>query len=839
MTLTQDWMYIQYKQMLFVSVSASVPLTARAYVSVDGESYQEVSELLGQRTVLGYQPLFPIWMSGWLFADGQRIWVRIEDGEEVEEADYYVDYSVLAPKKARSLARTMADNTLSSTSSSFTLENIFNVPHVTEMPSDGSSCWLVNEQGSISYEKMANTEMEEIVPSQGSVVYPNTEPRTMYINSRIIFWDTSATTQDLSRLDENKVALFSNKKIYIRFDLSNDYDALLYSVSGAQDITEALDVKIIILYRNNNIVSSIIDIGTMSGYFFPYVLLIGKLGSQPPIITESEVPEASNPVLINITDNEANFAALGLTTDEEIKAYLDAIPYEDIEKPIQIGDQPTTPEYNVGDTVIYGGIECVIAYKAETDQSWGRYILCEKYDLNHYIPEVGTGEINAAYTGKTWGFHNTETLVQDTAIGTGKDNTDSLLAMNTEDSIWYYVQQHRDATGKAWSVPSKDEGWVFYEKRDLIGNFSVNGESYGEVERDALYWTSSESEQWSDAAYITDFYFDSQPATGKINTRVRVRCICYATDADLYNEHLANAYLDGVGLAFFWGKMKDYVDSALGSVQSILPIPLASCSIDGGSALLTLDATYSGYGEITVRYKKDSEPTEADTVLDPVNGAEITENGSYYVRAFGGSYTPSPSCIVEVSGIVVPVTVPMALPDGSVLFYDRGTTYGEYCIGDDGYPVRLSDGVDDGSSESVNWRYLICDSANLTPDRSWGADTSEGLTSTAIGVGLPNTEALLAKYSSNSSYIWQLVQNKRNATGGKKWFVPSKDELNIVYQNKDTIVNAGGGSFPTDDYYWSSSEYDSDNAWCQSFSDYDQGYGYKFLTCHCRSLRRV
>ena len=53
---------------------------------------------------------------------------------------------------------------------------------------------------------------------------------------------------------------------------------------------------------------------------------------------------------------------------------------------------------------------------------------------------------------------------------------------------------------------------------------------------------------------------------------------------------------------------------------------------------------------------------------------------------------------------VQPVTVPMTLPDGSVLFYDRGEEYGDYEIGDDGYQVRLSSGTDDGSAESANWR---------------------------------------------------------------------------------------------------------------------------------------
>ena len=146
------------------------------------------------------------------------------------------------------------------------------------------------------------------------------------------------------------------------------------------------------------------------------------------------------------------------------------------------------------------------------------------------------------------------------------------------------------------------------------------------------------------------------------------------------------------------------------------------------------------------------------------------------------------------ANIATAITVPMQLSDGSILFYDRGEQYGEYLLVNDEV-VRQSEGVDDGTYNSQNWRYLICDSANLSERREWGPyGTDEGMTDFEyryLGHGLPNTDALFSKYGSNSSYIWWLVQDKRNATGGKKWFVPSRDELDIVYQNKDTIVSAG------------------------------------------------
>ena len=61
--------------------------------------------------------------------------------------------------------------------------------------------------------------------------------------------------------------------------------------------------------------------------------------------------------------------------------------------------------------------------------------------------------------------------------------------------------------------------------------------------------------------------------------------------------------------------------------------------------------------------------------------------------------------------------------------------------------------------------------------------------------------------------------------GGKSygdWYLPSKEELNMMYQNmaliNATAVSNGGSSFAVD-YYWSSTEVGIDNAWCQYFGD--------------------
>jgi hypothetical protein len=86
-----------------------------------------------------------------------------------------------------------------------------------------------------------------------------------------------------------------------------------------------------------------------------------------------------------------------------------------------------------------------------------------------------------------------------------------------------------------------------------------------------------------------------------------------------------------------------------------------------------------------------------------------------------------------------------------------------------------------------------------------------GGTSSAIGTGLANTDAIIAQNGAGTTYAAGLA---RAYTGGgySDWYLPSQFELNKLYINRAAI-----GGFGTGDY-WSSSEDDMNNAWAQSYS---------------------
>ena len=56
---------------------------------------------------------------------------------------------------------------------------------------------------------------------------------------------------------------------------------------------------------------------------------------------------------------------------------------------------------------------------------------------------------------------------------------------------------------------------------------------------------------------------------------------------------------------------------------------------------------------------------------------------------------------------------------------------------------------------------------------------------------------------------------------GDGWHLPTKDELNVLYQNKDAI-----GGFANYNY-WSSTEVDNYYAWLQGFGNGNQLYNFK------------
>jgi hypothetical protein len=96
--------------------------------------------------------------------------------------------------------------------------------------------------------------------------------------------------------------------------------------------------------------------------------------------------------------------------------------------------------------------------------------------------------------------------------------------------------------------------------------------------------------------------------------------------------------------------------------------------------------------------------------------------------------------------------------------------------------------------------------------------TAIGTTGLAIGTGSDNTDAIIGQGGHTAGAA--LICRNYRATEEGDWFLPSKDELDAIWDN-------GVGGF-AGDYYWSSSEAGANAAWSQYFGDgsqYDDGKG--------------
>jgi surface protein len=107
-------------------------------------------------------------------------------------------------------------------------------------------------------------------------------------------------------------------------------------------------------------------------------------------------------------------------------------------------------------------------------------------------------------------------------------------------------------------------------------------------------------------------------------------------------------------------------------------------------------------------------------------------------------------------------------------------------------------------------------------------------TGSAIGTGFTNTYAIIAAQGSGS-YAAQLCADYSvtvNDITYDDWFLPSQNELYLLYYNRVAI-----GEFDRGFFYWSSTEYDYDTAFNQGFEFGNSNLDYKASIYSVRAVR--
>jgi len=198
-----------------------------------------------------------------------------------------------------------------------------------------------------------------------------------------------------------------------------------------------------------------------------------------------------------------------------------------------------------------------------------------------------------------------------------------------------------------------------------------------------------------------------------------------------------------------------------------------------------------------------------------LTGAGVTDNDvSYQFTSNGTTY-----CLTGTVEDVAYNATNTTLPSEGVCSGHAAPNETTYAIGDKG----PGDGIVfyDKGSVSNGWRYMeVAPKLETSDIVTWGCEGVyiEGADGTAIGTGKQNTADILAGCPA-PGIAARMAANY--SSGGKTdWFLPSKDELNQLYMQRNAIPGAyiGGGVY----YASTDSSGNPGFAYTQSFNTGEQ-----------------
>jgi hypothetical protein len=177
---------------------------------------------------------------------------------------------------------------------------------------------------------------------------------------------------------------------------------------------------------------------------------------------------------------------------------------------------------------------------------------------------------------------------------------------------------------------------------------------------------------------------------------------------------------------------------------------------------------------------------------------------TYYVRAYALTENNISAYGNEVS--FVTLSVGNAGPGGGLVFFNKGNMDG-------------------------GWQYLEVTTSDQSSGVPWGCfGTSIPGIQLNVGAGENNTALIVA--NCEGFHAARLCSDL--VLGGQSdWFLPSRDETNLIYQN---LQVSGLGNFSSS-YYWSSSENFSPFAWEFHFNFGNQSYELKYSDLFVRAVR--
>lgn len=255
--------------------------------------------------------------------------------------------------------------------------------------------------------------------------------------------------------------------------------------------------------------------------------------------------------------------------------------------------------------------------------------------------------------------------------------------------------------------------------------------------------------------------------------------------------------------------------SSLASKENIAKLKLANISylVIGNVDVLGYDYAIS----MSVLNVSSGKFEFSDTMMITRDAGAVFKNSVNFAEKFTMAFDPAEKARI----VALPPPPPPTKPEKTYKIGDRGPG-GGYVFYDKGI---FSNG----------WRYLEAASEEFEFSAEWGAfGKNIAGTEYSVGSGKRNTN-LITHVLKTVGETEKAVQRAAGITSDTydDWFIPSKDELNLMYHN---LKRKELAQFKNKDY-WSSSQLSESWAWSQSFKDGQQISNQKNGLCYIRPVR--
>ncbi len=340
---------------------------------------------------------------------------------------------------------------------------------------------------------------------------------------------------------------------------------------------------------------------------------------------------------------------------------------------------------------------------------------------------------------------------------------------------------------------------------------------------------------------VTDITSTSVQCGGNVtsdgNGTVLMRGVCWNTIANPTLINCINRSIEGTGIGSFTSQVTGLTKGTIYYISSYVT-----------------NEKDTGYGEVKIFTTLTVDrPTVITLAVVPIDssaqgGGNVTSDGGSPVTTRGvcWSLTTNPtinnihSHDGEGTGAFISSITNI---EPSTIYFVRsyatnvvGTSYGNEVVFTTLPPQKYHVGQSYAGGiifyiDTTGQHGLIAAISDQSTETQWGCIFTEiGGTLTGIGSGETNTTRIVN--GCGSSNIAARICNNLVLNGYSDWFLPSKDELELLYNLKEVI-----GGF-TSNFYLSSSEASSSLAWGKHFGNGYMNIDYKDANNYVRAIRK-